>query len=104
MKYKNLPEKEQEDFDSLTNTIHKPKEKKEDAYGLCSSCKHFDLVKSEFKLVKSACGYHKDIHLSIEEPIKYCNFYSKIGEMSLYDMGQLALFINIDKEKERAGF
>lgn len=104
MKYKNLSEEEQEDFNSLTQTIHKPKDKKDAIYGLCSSCKHFNLVKSEFKVIKSICDYHKEIPISVEEPIKYCNIYSKIGEMSIYEMGQLALFINIDREKERVGF
>ena len=104
MKYKNLSEEDQEDFDSLTQVTHKPKNRKDDIYGLCSSCKYFDLVKSEFKVIKSVCENHKDINITIEEPIKYCNLYSKIGEMSLYEMGQLALFINIDKDKERAGF
>lgn len=104
LRYKELTEKEQEDFDSFTTTIHKPRDKKDDIYGLCSSCKHFNLVKSEFKVMKSNCDQHKDINITIGEPIKYCSCYSKIGEMSLYEMGQLALFISLDKDKERAGF
>lgn len=63
MKYKNLSEEEQEDFNSLTQITHKPKNKKDDIYGLCSSCKHFALIKSEFKVVKSICDYYKEIYI-----------------------------------------
>lgn len=104
MKYKNLSEEEQEDFNSLTHVTHKPKDKKEDIYGLCSSCKYLNLVKSEFKVLYSSCDIKEKVKITEEEPIKFCSMYSKIGEMSLYDMGQIALFINIDKNKERVGF
>ena len=105
MKYKNLSEEEQEDFDSLTQITHKPKgSKKADIYGLCSTCKYFNLVKSEFKVLYSSCDMKEKVKITEEEPIKFCSMYSKIGEMSLYEMGQLALFLNIDKDKERVGF
>ena len=104
MKYKDLSEQEQEDFNSLTNVKHKPKAKKADIYGLCSSCKHFNLIKSEFKIIKATCECHSDVHITIEEPIKYCSLYTKIGEMTLYEMGQLALFIDIENEEGKVGF
>ena len=105
MKYKNLSEEEQGEFNSLTHVTHKPKgSKKEDTYGLCSSCKYLNLVKSEFKVLYSSCDIKEKVKITEEEPIKFCSMYSKMGEMSLYEMGQLALFINIEKEEERAGF
>lgn len=106
MKYKNLSEDEQKEIDEILDFSPKPKELKIEGFGLCSTCSSFNLVKTEFKIIKSYCYSNSKFPFSVnmEEPIKFCNNYSKRGEMSLYEMGQIALLINLDKEKGKVGF
>lgn len=104
MKYKDLSDTDKSDLVSIIDTTQEPQERKEENFGLCSTCKYFELVKSEFKILNSSCREQSNIIISIQEPVKFCSIYSKIGEMSLFDMSQIALFINLDKEKERVGF
>ena len=103
MKYKDLSDSEKNDMVSIMDTTQDPKERKIEGYGLCGTCKYFHLTKTEFKVIRSKCTL-QNFDVSIEEPTKFCNNYEKAGELSLYEMSQIALFINLEGEKERAGF
>ena len=105
MKYKNLSKEEQKEIDEVLDFTCKPKELKVEGFGLCSTCSSLNLVKSEFKIIKSYCNnnYRLPFTVTTEEPIKFCNNYSKRGEMSLYEMGQIALSVWI-KKKGRLDF
>ena len=103
MNYKDLSDSEKSDMVSILDTTQDPKERKIEGYGLCGTCEYFHLTKTEFKVVRSKCTL-QNFSVSIEEPTKFCNNYKKAGEMSLYEMSQIALFINLEDEKERAGF
>ena len=104
MKYKDLSEEEQEEHNSLLDCTHKPKERKGEGFGLCSTCKNFYVTKSEFKVLSTKCSLQGNIKITIEDPIRFCSIYSKLGEMSLYEMSQIALFIDLDEEKGKVGF
>ena len=104
MKYKDLSEEKQEEYTSLREITSKPDERKDEGYGLCSTCKHFYITKSEFKVLSTKCSLQGRIRISVEDPIKFCNIYSKMGEMSLYEMSQIALFIDIEEEEWKVGF
>ena len=104
MRYKDLSEEEQEEHNSLLDYTHKPKERKDEGFGLCSTCKNFYVTKSEFKILSTKCSLQGNIKITIEDPIRFCSIYSKLGEMSLYEMTQIALFIDLNEEKGKAGF
>src|SRR3990172_13302646 len=104
MKYKDLSEEKQEEYTSLREITSKPDERKDEGYGLCSTCKHFYITKSEFKVLSTKCSLQGNIKISKEDPIGFCSIYSKLGEMSLYEMSQVALFISLEDEKGKVGF
>ncbi len=106
MKYNELSEENKTELDAIIeNTVStKQKNIKIEGFGLCSTCNWFNLIKTEFKIIKAFCGGVKNnFNIDKKDPIKFCNLYQKRGEMSLYDMGQIALFIDINKTR-KVGF
>ena len=72
-------------------------------FGLCSTCDNLKIVKTEFKVLRARCDEDcMNITLTAIHPITECSEYMKKGEMSLYDMVQMATFI--DAPKDLIGF
>ena len=69
-----------------------------DSYGLCSKCSYFRVVESEFKVIIAKCEEF-NIKLSTQNPVKRCTTFEKRGTMSLWDMKELAILIDIPKDK-----
>lgn len=106
MKYKDLTNDAQKELDTTIENIISIKQRspKLEGFGLCSTCNYFNLIKTEFKIIRAYCGGTKNsFNIYKEEPIKFCNLYKKRGEMSLYDMSQIALLIDINKTR-KVGF
>jgi len=103
MKYKDFSAGEKNDIGSLLNTTKEPKERKIEDCGLCGTCKFFHLTKTKFEVIKSKCTL-QNFNISVKDPIIFCNTYQKMGEMSLYEMSQIAFFIEIEEEEGKVGF
>ena len=67
-------------------------------FGICANCKNFDVVESEFKVLFARCC-SINIRLNTKEPVKFCSAFMKRGEMSIYDMKQIAYLIDVPKDK-----
>lgn len=70
-----------------------------ESYGLCSVCINLNYVSSEFK-ESAVCDFDKwmsnwpDSH----RPILRCSRYSKRGQLSLLEMGNMATYIEVKKK------
>lgn len=68
-----------------------------DGFGLCSTCKNFRYVTSEFRTRLAQCGqYTRDnqiINLTDADPVKSCTSYDEVGTLSLWDMLGMATLI-----------
>lgn len=74
-----------------------------DDFGLCNTCVNFLCAKTEFGIVKAKCQKHAmDMFLDTRHPIEKCSIYFKKGQLSLFQMAQMATLIDIPKDK--AGF
>ena len=75
--------------------------KADSKYGLCSKCVNLALTKTEFKIVRAICTRFHRLPLFLNEstPIEACTEFEKRGEMSLYEMRDLATIIEIPKDK-----
>jgi hypothetical protein len=67
-------------------------------YGLCSSCSYLDAARTEFGSTYAVCDIFKK-RLKTNDSIKYCTKYSKVGTMSLYDMKEIAVILELDTKK-----
>ena len=104
--YSDLKEEEQDKIsrvldveaekDYHTSTKNVPRE-----FGLCATCEEFRFARTEFRVVKAWCRTMRML-LSAKEPIKECSVYTEKGQMSLWDMKAIAIYI--DPPKEKIGF
>uniref|UniRef100_A0A6M3JPC9 Uncharacterized protein n=1 Tax=viral metagenome TaxID=1070528 RepID=A0A6M3JPC9_9ZZZZ len=69
-------------------------------YGLCTDCRSFGIIQTDFSIVYSCCERF-EIRLDLKNKITNCSGYSKRLEMSLWDMKELATII---ENKEIVGF
>ena len=69
-------------------------------YGLCSDCNYLITAESEFKILIAKCA-ELEIKLTSAQPIIKCTKYNKRGQMSLWDMKDIAILID---DKEKIGF
>ena len=67
-------------------------------FGICADCQNFVIVESEFKVLFARCSSIK-IRLNAREPVKFCSYFVQRGEMSIYDMKQIAYLIDVPKDK-----
>ena len=108
-KYKDLESSEQNELDStLDIAVDVRKLNFEGRYhyryqqfGLCADCVSFDFVETEFKIIYARCNDMK-IKLSSAYPIKNCTNYRKCGQMDIWDMKNIAILI--DPNKNEIGF
>ena len=77
--------------------------------GLCTDCDHLFYIEREFgEIYETVCededwGKKRKTQISHDNPIKRCSKYRKRGELSLWEMQKMALFIDLDK-KTISGF
>ena len=69
-----------------------------EAYGQCASCRNFQIVESEFKTLVARCE-ELELRLSTANPVKNCSIYRRRGEMTLWEMKDVAIIIDIPKDK-----
>lgn len=83
----------------------KQKERKNKEYGLCADCANFTVTKTEFRTIRAACNaYHRQLMgLNSVHQVIECTEYVKKGQMSLYDMQNIAILIEPDAP-EKIGF
>lgn len=65
-------------------------------YGICGSCTLIGLIKTAYAVKMARCNRFK-IPLSDADPVKECSEHSPVGQLSLYDMGQIAWIIEPPK-------
>ena len=70
----------------------------DDSWGICHTCNWFQFAKTEFGKVFAKCSELK-VMLDQKDRMTECTMYEKIGQMSLNDMQQIALYINPSKRK-----
>jgi len=72
-----------------------------DEFGLCSDCKYLYAARTEYGTVIGKC-FELNIMIRGIDKIKECTMYDKKGSMSLQDMKEIAIIIEVDKN--RVGF
>lgn len=72
-------------------------------YGLCAKCGNIQVALSEFdKIIFSKCTFF-DATITLKHAIKTCTAFNPRGQMSLFDMRELAILID-GKTKRKSGF
>ena len=73
-------------------------------FGLCSNCKSFVITRTEFATVRAECvGQHAFPRcLSAAKPVRDCNMFEDERDMALWEMQQIAYYI--DAPPRKAGF
>lgn len=78
-------------------------------YGICGNCLSFVCVETEFTILMAGCSNYNicgecngAIRLDSKHPVMKCTEHSRRGEMSIYEMKQIATLIN--PAKDRVGF
>ena len=72
-----------------------------DDFGICSDCKYLYAAKTEYGTSIGKC-FEMNIMLRGIDNIKECTMYGKKGSMSLDDMKEIAIIIDVNKS--RVGF
>jgi hypothetical protein len=70
-------------------------------FGVCNDCKHLYAAKTEYGTSIGKC-FEMNILLRGIDNISECTMYSKKGSMSLDDMKEIAIIIDVNKN--RVGF
>ena len=70
-------------------------------FGICSDCRHLYAAKTEYGTAIGKC-FEMNIMLRGIDNIKECTMYGKKGSMSLDDMKEIAIIIDVNKS--RVGF
>ncbi len=76
--------------------------KVESTLGLCNSCEHLILVKSEYGNIFAKCD-ELGLRLSGNNRISECTMFIEKGKLTLTEMKQMATLID-DKKKTIVGF
>lgn len=106
MKYKDLSDAGKSELNSVidiadeshVNNSTTSSTWKYECYGVCKDCEHFVIVESEFQTILAKCG-ELGIQLSATQPITSCTRFYKRNQMSLWDMKNIALLINPNKNE-----
>ena len=68
-----------------------------EGFGLCSSCKNFRYVTSEYRIRLAQCGYYSNnnqtVNLSESDPVKSCTSHDQVGLLTLWEMLGMATLI-----------
>ena len=81
---------------SKTNTPN-ISEPKKNFLGKCGRCKNLMFAESEFNILFAKCSaFEVEVHK--KEPIINCSAFQEIGSMTLWDMQQCAILIDLDKK------
>ena len=70
----------------------------DDRYGLCASCKEFQLTRTEYKVLLARCGY-SDLKLNDDDPVVECSLYDKRGTLTLEQMIGMAYLLETNRKK-----
>jgi len=104
MSIKKLSELDKKDRTDISQAFVKEGEKLEETYdhpklgdslGMCSDCKFCAVTEFEFKGYVVYCNYH-DKAMNQKDRVVRCNSYTKRGQISLYDMQNIAWIIDND--------
>lgn len=92
-----------------TNRISKgTRDERPSAFGLCSRCAHFSWRKTKFMDEEQWCDIEEDRFRNLVpnrvDPIVECSSFIPAGQMSLYEMGQIAYLIDVEDKKREIGF
>jgi len=71
---------------------------KTDKYGLCNNCTKAMIYKTKYYRTTGYCEKWEK-YLNEIDPVTECTNYSRRGEISLWDMKQMAIIIEVDKKK-----
>ena len=71
----------------------------EELLGICASCKSLECCSTEFGRVFAKCGY-MNIRLHGKDKMVECTNLSPRGQMSIVDMKEIAIYIDVEKEKD----
>jgi len=66
--------------------------------GLCSTCKDLRYTKTQYGTVYAQCERWDKILNGIDLVVE-CTAFKRQGEMSLYDMKEIAVLIDVEKRK-----
>jgi len=84
---------------SCANMIEKVTSKHSlSGFGICSECSYFEFAESEFRIEFAKCGEFF-IRRTQNIPIKNCSNFNKKGIMSIRDMQNIAIIIELPKEE-----
>ncbi len=103
--FSDLEEKEQEKLSSILDNVesihYKSSSRLPSSFGICSSCSYFKYARTQYRIRKAFCG-ELEIPLYDSDPITECSEFSRRGELSLWDMKGMAIYLEPDKKE--AGF
>jgi len=66
--------------------------------GLCSKCKDLLCTQTEYGTIYAQCRIWEKM-LNTSNRVKHCTRFRRRGQMSLYDMQDIATIININKRE-----
>lgn len=69
-----------------------------DKYGLCNTCTKVRICKTKYHRVMAYCEQWER-HLNEIDPVIECTNYKKRGQLSLFEMQNMAIIIELDKKK-----
>lgn len=77
---------------------HLPNRLDKDEFGLCSNCTHARVTKTKYGNIYMFCT-EWERHLNGVNLVSECTAYHKIGQMSLFDMKEIAVMIDVENKK-----
>jgi hypothetical protein len=72
-----------------------------DVYGICFDCVNLRACKSKYGRTYARC-YEFELALNSSDPVIECTSYKKKGELSLFDMKEIAIIL--EPGRRQAGF
>ena len=104
-RYEDLDDKSQSTISQLIDSTEVPESRPHNSeFGICAKCKFFAITKTEFRVVRACCRVHHDYPMSLSAayPITECNLFDDADIPELWEMRQIAYYIDIPTRK--AGF
>ena len=74
-----------------------------DQYGICAKCVGLFGIATEFNVIRATCNKAQHLPLSTQNPVTHCTRFEALGELSLYDLFQMAKIMD-DPKRRSVGF
>jgi len=70
-------------------------------FGICCKCASFSITETEFDVVRAVCMRFASLPLLLTSahPVRYCSSFTDEHEMELYEMKEMAYYIETPKRK-----